>query len=96
MLAMFSVPVPVLVRVTCCVALVVRKSCVGKVRLVVDSVTTGAVPAPERAAVCGLPTALSFTLTVAVRVPVAVGVKVTEIVQLAPPARLVPQVLVCE
>lgn len=32
--------------------------------------------------------------TVPVRVPVAVGVKVTEIVQFAPAATLVPQVLV--
>jgi hypothetical protein len=37
---------------------------------------------------------LSATDTVPVRVPVAVGVKVTEIVQLAPGPMLVPQVFV--
>jgi hypothetical protein len=35
-------------------------------------------------------------LTDAFRVPLAAGVNVTVIVQLAPPAMLVPQVLVCE
>jgi hypothetical protein len=38
---------------------------------------------------------LSATLTEAVRAPVAVGVKVTEIVQLAPAASVAGQVLVC-
>ena len=51
---------------------------------------------PERAAVCGLPPPLSATETVAVRVPVAVGVKVTLIVQLLFPEIPVPQVLVSE
>ena len=35
-------------------------------------------------------------LTAAVRDPLAVGLKVTVIVQLAPPAMLVPQLLICE
>jgi hypothetical protein len=39
--------------------------------------------------------ALSATLSVALRVPVAAGVKVTLIVQLEPAATLDPQVLVC-
>ncbi len=38
---------------------------------------------------------MSVTVTVPLRVPVAVGLKVTEIVQLAPAATLVPQVFVC-
>jgi hypothetical protein len=33
--------------------------------------------------VCGLPEALSLMLTLAVRLPVAVGLKVTEMVQVA-------------
>ncbi len=52
-------------------------------------------PVPERLTVCGLPLALSVMLTEAVRVPVAEGVKVTLIVQLAPAATELPHVLVC-
>ena len=39
---------------------------------------------------------MSVIVTVPVRAPAAVGVKVTEIVQFAPAATLAPQVLVCE
>ncbi len=49
---------------------------------------------PERLAVCGLFEALSVTVRVAVSAPVVVGVKVTLIVQFAPAATLVPQLLV--
>jgi hypothetical protein len=52
------------------------------------------VPVPERLTVCGLPVASSATLREALRVPVAAGLKVTLIVQLAPAATLDPQVLV--
>jgi hypothetical protein len=45
---------------------------------------------------CGLPEALSATLTFAVRVPFLVGVKVTVIVQFAPAATDFPQLFVCE
>ena len=38
---------------------------------------------------------MSVTVSAAVRVPVALGVKVTLIVQFAPAARLVPHVFVC-
>jgi len=41
----------------------------------------GAVPVPVRPAVCGLPLASSAMLTEAVRLPVALGVNVTLIVQ---------------
>ena len=44
--------------------------------------TAGAVPAPDRLAVCGLPLPLSVTASVAARALVAVGVNVTLIVQL--------------
>jgi hypothetical protein len=50
-------------------------------------------PVPVRLKLCGLPVALSVTLTAAVRVPVAVGVKVTLIVQVPPAATLDPQEL---
>ena len=50
-------------------------------------------PEPVRAAVCGLPVALSVTVTVAVLVPDAVGLNVTLIVQVPPAATDVPHVL---
>ena len=52
-------------------------------------------PVPDTAAVWGLLLALSATLKVALRAPVAAGVKVTLIVQFPPTATLEPQVLVC-
>jgi hypothetical protein len=48
---------------------------------------------PESATVCGLPEALSVRLTLAVNDPLATGVKVTLMAQLAPAATLVPQLL---
>jgi len=52
------------------------------------------VPVPERLTVCGLPGASCVMVRLPSRVPVAVGLKVTLIVQLAPAATLEPQVLV--
>src|SRR5437762_4467646 len=52
-------------------------------------------PVPERLAVCGLLVALSVTVKAPLRVPVAVGVKVTLIVQFAPAASEAAQLLVC-
>ena len=57
--------------------------------------TAGAVPVPLRLTLWGLPVALSARVMAAVRVPLAVGVKVTLIVQLTPAATLEPQLLVC-
>jgi hypothetical protein len=51
-------------------------------------------PVPFNAADSGEPEALSVTVTVPVRFPPVVGVKVTEIVQLAPAATLLPHVFV--
>ena len=53
----------------------------------------GAVAVPERATVWGEPVMLSAKASDAVRVPVAVGLKVTEAVHFAPTATLLPQVL---
>jgi hypothetical protein len=53
-----------------------------------------ATPVPVRLAVCGLPVALSVMVTEAVRAPEDAGVKVTSMVQLAPAAKVAPQVLV--
>jgi hypothetical protein len=50
---------------------------------------------PDTPEVWGLLLPLSVTVNVALRDPVAVGVKVTLIVQFPPAATLDPQVLVC-
>ena len=60
--------------------------------MLIDVSTT---PVPERLVVWGLLLALSVTVKVPVRLPVAVGVKVTLMTQLAPAATEVPQLLVC-
>jgi hypothetical protein len=52
------------------------------------------VPVPVSVAVCGLPAKLSATLKVALTIPMAVGVNVTLIVQLAPAASVAGQALV--
>lgn len=72
---------PEFVSVTFCVGLVVPTTCPANVRLVGDSVTAGAVPVPLRPRLCGLSEALSLMETFAVRLPVADGENVTEIVQ---------------
>ena len=83
-----------MLNVTLWAALVVPTTWLAKVRLAGDSPAAGAIPLPLRAAVCGLSLALSVTDRVPLRVPVAVGVKLTLILQLAPAARLAPQLLV--
>ena len=45
-------------------------------------------PVPDKLTICGVVLALSVIVRVPVLVPIAVGVKVTEIVQLFPPARV--------
>ena len=54
----------------------------------------GAVATPVSELVCGEPGALSLTDSVAASVPVEVGSKVIEMVQDAPAASVLPQVLV--
>jgi hypothetical protein len=67
-----------------------------KLRLLGASPTPGAgvTPVPLRETLCGLPVALSLILTLALRLPEAVGLNVTVMVQLAAAARLLGQVLV--
>ena len=67
---------------------------VEKVRLVGERVTAEAVAVPLKLTVCGLLLALSVTVRVPVTVPALAEVNVTLTVQLAPAARLAPQVLV--
>jgi hypothetical protein len=94
MLLIESGPVPLLLSVTVCAALVVPTFWLANVRLVGARLAAGAVPLPLRLAVCGLPAASSVTLSEPLRVPVAVGVKVTLMLQLALAANVVPQLLV--
>lgn len=68
-------------------ALLVKTGWVAKIRLEADS-STGATPNPLNWAACGEFAASSFTVRVPVRAPVAVGVNVTEIVQLDFAARV--------
>ena len=84
--------VPTLVRVTVLAALVTPTPTVPKFKLVGTSLAV--VPIPLSGTVCGLPLALSVMLKAAVRVPEAVGLKVTLKVQLALAASELPQVLV--
>jgi hypothetical protein len=95
---MASAALPVLLRVTGCDPLVVPKFWLPNVRLPGETPATEAVatPVPVKLTVCELPLALSVIVKVPVRVPAAVGVKVTLIVQLAPALTLLPQVLVWE
>src|SRR5205814_2284519 len=76
-------------------ALVVETCWLPKVREAGLRVTAGAVPTPVRLAAWGLPVALSVTVSAALRLPVAVGVKVTLTAQLELLARLAGQLLVC-
>jgi len=57
-------------------------------------VATMEVPVPERLTDWGLPVALSVMARAALRLPLAVGVKVTLRVQFDPAARELPQLLV--
>jgi hypothetical protein len=96
MLVRLKVALPLLLRVTVCAELVVSTGWLPKERLAAERLATGPlpVPVPERLTICGLPLALSVMVTAPLRVPVAVGVKVTLIVQLFPAATLVPQLFV--
>ena len=85
---------PPLVRVAVRVALVVSRDWLPKERLVGERLTVAEVPVPERLRDWGLPVALSVKAIAADRLPVAVGSNVTLIVQFAPAATELPQVLV--
>jgi hypothetical protein len=82
-------PVPVLVRVKTWGTLVVPTCWFAKVSEAGDRPTAGAVPVPLRFTACGLPVALSVTVSAPVRGPTAVGVNVTLIVQLEPAGSVV-------
>ncbi len=87
------VSVPVFVSVTVCAAVEVPRAVAANVSVEGERDTVGAVPVPDRDMVCGEEAALSLTLSVAVRAPLAVGLNATLIEQFAPAAKLAPQVL---
>ena len=91
---MFSVALPVFASVTVCAAEFVPTVCEPKVNELVDSEATAPMPTPVSEIVCGLPEALSATLTEPVRVFAPAGWKVMVSVQLAPTLRLLPQLFV--
>lgn len=91
---MFKVTSPVLFKLTDLDPLVVWTSWLEKLNEVWDKLATGATPVPVKLAVAALPTALLFNVTVPVRFPRAVGAKTMNTEQLAPAARVVPQLSV--
>src|ERR1700681_1725094 len=95
MLVMASGPAPVLVSVMFCDALTVSMAWLVKVSDTGDRVTVGAAaPVPVRPTVCDPPAALSSRVMLPASIPVAVGVKVTLMLQAAPAASDDPQLLV--
>ena len=85
---------PVLFKVTVWAALVEPRFWPLKVKLVVATPARGALPVPVRLTACGLLGALSVIVTEAVRVPGAVGAKVTLTVHVPPGPTELLQVLV--
>lgn len=95
MLLIVNAPLLLFVRVTSFAALVEPRARVPKLKLA-GEITAWARPVPESVAACGLLFALSVMVTEALRVPVAVGLKVRVMVHVDLAGTLVPQVLVCE
>jgi hypothetical protein len=94
-----SVAPPLFVSVTVCELLVVPMFCPANVKAAVFKPAPGTAPVPVRLTDCWLLAmfpASSVIVTEAVRVPDAVGVKVTLMAQFAPAARFVAQLFVCE
>jgi hypothetical protein len=84
------------VNVADCAELVEPTAVLGKPIAVGETVTLPLAelpPVPESATVCGLLLDVSDTVRVAARDPLTLGLKATEMLQLADAARLVPQVL---
>jgi len=94
---MDSGPAPLLVSVSVWEVLDVLTNCEAKVNEEGENAPLGEIPEPDRLTACGLPPrASSAIVTIPVRLPVVVGLNATLSKQLAPAARAVPQLLVCE
>ena len=96
MLVIARVAVPVLVRVMLWGLLLVPTACEENVKELGERLTTAPAPVPVRLMVWVPGLALSEMRIEPVSEPVSVGVKVTLSVQVAPGARLLPQLLVWE
>ena len=94
MAVIVNVVVPTLVNVIVFAGLAVPMATVPKFKLLGESFAV--VPIPVNVTFCGLPAALSVMARAALRVPDAVGLKVTLMLQLAPTAIELPQVVVRE
>lgn len=93
---MLKVPVPVFVTVRLCGELTVPAAWLPKTKALAERRIAGALaPPPETDTICGLLLALSLNVTAAVNTPLAFGTNWTLTVQLAPAAKLVPQLLLC-
>ena len=90
----FKAALPPLVRVAVTIPLLVLTDWLPNERLAGERLTAAAVPVPERLTVWGLPAELSATLSNAVRLPLAAGVKVMLNVQVDPAGSELPQLLV--
>src|ERR1700719_707599 len=96
MLPMVRAQVPVFDNVTAWGLLLLPTNKDGgeKARLAGDKAAIGAAPVPDRLMLCGFPGASSRRVIELDTKPVAVGLNVTEKVQLAVGASVVPQVFV--
>lgn len=90
----FTAFCPTFDNVTTCDAVAVPTVSLPKLRA--PGVRPTIVPDPVKVTFCGLPTALSLIERVPLTTPLATGEKETEMVQLAPAARVLRQVCVCE
>jgi hypothetical protein len=91
---MVMLTLPVFRRVTGWELLLVLTAWRANVREAGETVAMGLVPVPVSATCCGLVGSEFATMTAAVRVPLALGVKVTLIVQVAFAASVAAQLLV--
>src|SRR5437588_127054 len=85
---------PLFIKVTVCAALVIFTARAANVSDVGVRFATGAMPVPLKLTLGCAPVVLLFKISEPVRLPTAAGVKTMLIVQLAPPASDVPQLLV--
>lgn len=95
MLEMFSVALPLFVRVTTLAALVVPTGWLPNPRVAGETWAPACVPAPVKVTVCGELGALSVSTRDAARAPVAVALKSTFTVQESPGSSEAPQLFVC-
>jgi hypothetical protein len=89
-----SETVPEFVRATTWAAVLVPTAIVPKATLAGARVATGIPPEPLRGTFCVLPEALSENMRLALSAPLMLGVNLALVVQLAPAARVEPQVFV--